>query len=160
MFNVVFNGGVVMGLSVVSLGLLGVGGFFLLFGKGEFVSVISGFVMGVSLIVFFVCVGGGIYTKIVDVGFDFVGKVEVGIFEDDPRNLGVIVDNVGDCVGDMVGLGVDIFEFYCGVMIVAIVIGFSMFVMKFEYMVFLVIIVMVGFIVLIIGIRVMDVLED
>jgi K(+)-stimulated pyrophosphate-energized sodium pump len=158
--NIAFNGGAVMGLSVASLGLLGVGGLFLLFGKGESVSVISGFAMGASSIALFARVGGGIYTKIADVGSDLVGKVEAGIPEDDPRNPGVIADNVGDCVGDTAGLGADIFESYCGSMIAAIAIGASMSAMKFEYMALPLIIAMVGLIASIIGIRAMDALED
>ena len=158
--NIAFNGGAVMGLSVASLGLLGVGGLFLLFGKGESASVISGFAMGASSIALFARVGGGIYTKIADVGSDLVGKVEAGIPEDDPRNPGVIADNVGDCVGDTAGLGADIFESYCGAMIAAIAIGASMSAMKFEYMALPLIIAMVGLIASIIGIRAMDALED
>ncbi|MCH2392543.1 MAG: sodium-translocating pyrophosphatase, partial [Nitrospinales bacterium] len=158
--NIAFNGGAVMGLSVASLGLLGVGGLFLLFGKGESASVISGFAMGASSIALFARVGGGIYTKIADVGSDLVGKVEAGIPEDDPRNPGVIADNVGDCVGDTAGLGADIFESYCGSMIAAIAIGASMSVMKFEYMALPLIVAMVGLIASIIGIRAMDALED
>ena len=158
--NIAFNGGAVMGLSVASLGLLGVGGLFLLFGKGESASVISGFAMGASSIALFARVGGGIYTKIADVGSDLVGKIEAGIPEDDPRNPGVIADNVGDCVGDTAGLGADIFESYCGSMIAAIAIGASMSAMKFEYMALPLIVAMVGLIASIIGIRAMDALED
>ena len=158
--NIAFNGGAVMGLSVASLGLLGVGGLFLLFGKGESASVISGFAMGASSIALVARVGGGIYTKIADVGSDLVGKVEAGIPEDDPRNPGVIADNVGDCVGDTAGLGADIFESYCGSMIAAIAIGASMSAMKFEYMALPLIVAMVGLIASIIGIRAMDALED
>ena len=158
--NIAFNGGAVMGLNVASLGLIGVGGLFLLFGKGESASVISGFAMGASSIALFARVGGGIYTKIADVGSDLVGKVEAGIPEDDPRNPGVIADNVGDCVGDTAGLGADIFESYCGSMIAAIAIGASMSAMKFEYMALPLIVAMVGLIASIIGIRAMDALED
>ncbi|HIL41042.1 MAG TPA: sodium-translocating pyrophosphatase [Methylococcales bacterium] len=158
--NIAFNGGAVMGLSVASLGLIGVGGLFLLFGKGESVSVISGFAMGASSIALFARVGGGIYTKIADVGSDLVGKVEAGIPEDDPRNPGVIADNVGDCVGDTAGLGADIFESYCGSMIAAIAIGASMSAMRFEYMALPLIVAMVGLLASIIGIRAMDALED
>ena len=158
--NLAFNGGAVMGLSVASLGLLGVGGLFLMFGKGDSVSVISGFAMGASSIALFARVGGGIYTKIADVGSDLMGKVEAGIPEDDSRNPGVIADNVGDCVGDTAGLGADIFESYCGAMIATIAIGASMSVMKFEYMALPLIIAMVGLIASIIGIRAMDALED
>jgi K(+)-stimulated pyrophosphate-energized sodium pump len=116
--------------------------------------------MGASSIALFARVGGGIYTKIADVGSDLVGKVEAGIPEDDPRNPGVIADNVGDCVGDTAGLGADIFESYCGSMIAAIAIGASMSAMKFEYMALPLIVAMVGLLASIIGIRAMDALED
>jgi len=152
---VAFNGGAVMGLCVASLGLLGVGGLFLLFGRGESFTVISGFAMGASSIALFARVGGGIYTKTADVGSDLVGKVEAGIPEDDPRNPGVIADNVGDCVGDTAGLGADIFESYCGSMIAAIVIGASAATLRFEYMALPIMIAMVGLIASVIGIRAM-----
>ncbi len=118
-----FFGGSVMGLSVASLGLLGVGAFFLIYGKPETASVINGFAMGASSIALFARVGGGIYTKTADVGSDLVGKIEAGIPEDDPRNPGVIADNVGDNVGDVAGLGADIFESYVGAIVAAIALG-------------------------------------
>ncbi|MDH3976208.1 MAG: sodium-translocating pyrophosphatase [Deltaproteobacteria bacterium] len=118
-----FFGGSVMGLSVASLGLLGVGVLFIIFGKPETAAVINGFAMGASTIALFARVGGGIYTKTADVGADLVGKVEAGIPEDDPRNPGVIADNVGDNVGDVAGLGADIFESYVGSIIATIAIG-------------------------------------
>ncbi len=118
-----FFGGSVMGLSVASLGLLGIGILFLIFGKPETAAVINGFAMGASTIALFARVGGGIYTKTADVGADLVGKVEAGIPEDDPRNPGVIADNVGDNVGDVAGLGADIFESYVGSIIATIAIG-------------------------------------
>ena len=152
---IAFNGGAVMGLCVASLGLIGVGGLFLLFGRGDSFTVISGFAMGASSIALFARVGGGIYTKTADVGSDLVGKVEAGIPEDDPRNPGVIADNVGDCVGDTAGLGADIFESYCGSMIAAIVIGASMTTLRFEYMALPIMIAMVGLIASVIGIRAM-----
>ena len=152
---IAFNGGAVMGLCVASLGLLGVGGLFLLFGRGDSFTVISGFAMGASSIALFARVGGGIYTKTADVGSDLVGKVEAGIPEDDPRNPGVIADNVGDCVGDTAGLGADIFESYCGSMIAAIVIGASMATLRFEYMALPIMIAMVGLLASVIGIRAM-----
>jgi K(+)-stimulated pyrophosphate-energized sodium pump len=151
--DVAFNGGAVMGLCVASLGLLGVGGLFLMFGRGDNASVISGFAMGASSIALFARVGGGIYTKIADVGSDLVGKVEAGIPEDDPRNPGVIADNVGDCVGDTAGLGADIFESYVGSMIAAIAIATTMGAQKMEYMALPIIIAMAGLVASIIGIR-------
>jgi K(+)-stimulated pyrophosphate-energized sodium pump len=120
---VAFLGGSVMGLSVASLGLLGVGTWFYLYGSPETASVINGFAMGASSIALFARVGGGIYTKAADVGADLVGKVEAGIPEDDPRNPGVIADNVGDNVGDVAGMGADIFESYVGSMVATIAIG-------------------------------------
>jgi K(+)-stimulated pyrophosphate-energized sodium pump len=151
--DVAFNGGAVMGLCVASLGLMGVGGLFLLFGRGDNASVISGFAMGASSIALFARVGGGIYTKIADVGSDLVGKVEAGIPEDDPRNPGVIADNVGDCVGDTAGLGADIFESYVGSMIATIAIAASMTTLRIEYMALPIIISMAGLLASIIGIR-------
>ena len=118
-----FNGGAVMGVSVASLGLIGVGIFFLYYGQPETASVINGFAMGASSIALFARVGGGIYTKAADVGADLVGKVEAGIPEDDPRNPGVIADNVGDNVGDVAGMGADIFESYVGSIIATIAIA-------------------------------------
>lgn len=118
-----FDGGAVMGVSVASLGLIGVGIFFLLFGNPEQASIINGFAMGASSIALFARVGGGIYTKAADVGADLVGKVEAGIPEDDPRNPGVIADNVGDNVGDVAGMGADIFESYVGSIVATIAIG-------------------------------------
>ncbi len=121
--SMAFMGGSVMGLAVASLGLLGVGVLFIIFGRPETAAVINGYAMGASSIALFARVGGGIYTKTADVGADLVGKVEAGIPEDDPRNPGVIADNVGDNVGDVAGLGADIFESYVGSIIASIAIG-------------------------------------
>jgi len=118
-----FNGGAVMGVSVASLGLIGIGVTYHFFGNPETASIINGFAMGASSIALFARVGGGIYTKAADVGADLVGKVEAGIPEDDPRNPGVIADNVGDNVGDVAGMGADIFESYVGAMVATIAIG-------------------------------------
>ena len=119
-----FNGGAVMGLSVASVGLIGVGIAYIIFGGGPVTAqYINGFAMGASSIALFARVGGGIYTKAADVGSDLVGKIEAGIPEDDPRNPGVIADNVGDCVGDTAGMGADIFESYVGSIIATIAIA-------------------------------------
>jgi K(+)-stimulated pyrophosphate-energized sodium pump len=125
--NVSYFSGAVMGLSVASLGLLGVGFWFWVFGGSpETSGYINGFAMGASSIALFARVGGGIYTKAADVGADLVGKVEAGIPEDDPRNPGVIADNVGDNVGDIAGMGADIFESYVGSVIATVAIGATM----------------------------------
>ena len=121
--SVAFAGGTVMGLSVASLGLLGVGVLFNLYGNPEQAVIINGFAMGASSIALFARVGGGIYTKTADVGADLVGKVEAGIPEDDPRNPAVIADNVGDNVGDVAGMGADIFESYVGSIVATIAIA-------------------------------------
>ena len=125
--NVAFYGGSIMGLCVASLGLLGLGGLYYYFGGDPHTAhAIHGFGMGGSVVALFSRVGGGIYTKSADVGADLVGKVEAGIPEDDPRNPGVIADNVGDNVGDIAGMGSDIFESYCGSMIACIAIASTM----------------------------------
>lgn len=125
--NIAFFGGSVMGITVASMGLLGLGLLFYLFaGDIDTIHAIEGFGMGASSVALFSRVGGGIFTKSADVGADLVGKIEAGIPEDDPRNPGVIADNVGDNVGDVAGMGSDIFESYCGAMIATIALGVSM----------------------------------
>lgn len=114
---VAFNGGGVMGLIVGAMGLLGLTILFYFFGTPELHEPIVGFGVGASSVALFARIGGGIYTKAADVGADLVGKVEAGIPEDDPRNPGVVADNVGDNVGDVAGMGADIFESFVSITI-------------------------------------------
>ena len=118
--TIAFQGGAVMGISVAALGVVGIGIFYFFTKNME---IINGFAMGASSVALFARVGGGIYTKSADVGADLVGKVEAGIPEDDPRNPGVIADNVGDNVGDTAGMGADLFESYVGSVIASLAIG-------------------------------------
>ncbi|MFW6134467.1 MAG: sodium-translocating pyrophosphatase [Elusimicrobiota bacterium] len=132
---VAFSGGSVMGVSVVSLGLVGLTAVYLILIKNagftlslaesvkHATTFITGFSMGASAVALFGRVGGGIYTKAADIGADLVGKVEAGIPEDDPRNPAVIADNVGDNVGDVAGMGADLFESYIGAIVSALVIA-------------------------------------
>ncbi len=126
--KVAFSAGGVMGLSVVGLALIQILlWYFILSSQGmalqEIASVMLSFGMGASSMALFARVGGGIYTKAADVGADLVGKIEAGIPEDDPRNPGVIADNVGDNVGDVAGMGADLYESYLGSLIAAMSLG-------------------------------------
>lgn len=131
--EVAFSGGAVMGLGVVSLGVLGISILLIIFsewynindanGLTIILNVISGFSLGASSIALFARVGGGIYTKAADVGADLVGKVEAGIPEDHPLNPATIADNVGDNVGDVAGMGADLFESFVGSIIATMVLG-------------------------------------
>ncbi len=136
--GVAFSGGLVMGLSVVGLGVLGLSGLFIAYSNMGWdtvrvINVISGFSLGASSIALFARVGGGIYTKAADVGADLAGKVYEGIPEDDPRNPATIADNVGDNVGDVAGMGADLFESYVGSIIGTMVLG-AAFIATFEGM--------------------------
>ncbi|MEF8874264.1 MAG: sodium-translocating pyrophosphatase [Candidatus Thermoplasmatota archaeon] len=129
--KIAFRGGSVMGLSVVSFGIIGLSGSILLikfvYNLEEAIMYIAGFGFGASSIALFARVGGGIYTKAADVGADLAGKVEAEIPEDDPRNPGVIADNVGDNVGDVAGMGADLFESYTNTIIAALTLGWMAF---------------------------------
>jgi K(+)-stimulated pyrophosphate-energized sodium pump len=123
------DGGAVMGLCVAGLGLVGLGTLCFLFSDSEshtFATVIHSFAVGASSIALFSRVGGGIYTKAADVGADIVGKIDVSIPEDDPRNPGVIADNVGDNVGDVAGMGADIYESYIAALVAALALGLTL----------------------------------
>jgi K(+)-stimulated pyrophosphate-energized sodium pump len=135
--NVSFSGGLVMGINVVSLGIIGIISLFLLFNNVDVVfgmpkwemhkvlEVLIGFSLGAESIALFARVGGGIYTKAADVGADLVGKVEANIPEDDPRNPAVIADNVGDNVGDVAGMGADLFGSYVSTILATMVLGLT-----------------------------------
>ena len=152
-----YNGGAVMGLAVGGLGLFGISLMYVLtdpVGGNGFLSVenVAGFGMGASSIALFARVGGGIYTKAADVGADLVGKVEAGIPEDDPRNPGVIADNVGDNVGDVAGMGADIFESFVGSIIAAMVIAQASEDLGSDYLMVPIALAIVGYIASIIGV--------
>jgi K(+)-stimulated pyrophosphate-energized sodium pump len=119
-FPVAFYGGAVMGLSIVGLALLGITVLYYIYGDPE---IVLGFSFGASALALFAKAGGGIYTKTADVGADLVGKVEIGIPEDDPRNPAVIADNVGDNVGDVAGMGADLIDSYIASVIATMIIG-------------------------------------
>jgi K(+)-stimulated pyrophosphate-energized sodium pump len=157
-----YNGGAVMGLSVGGLGLLGISlvAYALNAAEpGSDLSAAAGFGMGASSIALFARVGGGIYTKAADVGADLVGKVEAGIPEDDPRNPGVIADNVGDNVGDVAGMGADIFESFVGSIIAAMIIA-SAGDWSVDYVIMPIMLGLIGYVASIIGVFSMTFLKN
>jgi len=152
--SIAFSGGAVMGMSVASLGLLGLGIYYHFFHQLN-PAVMVGFSMGASSIALFARVGGGIYTKSADVGADLVGKVEEGIPEDDPRNPAVVADNVGDNVGDVAGMGADLFESYVGSVVASIAIaatGSAYAAMRPQYMSLPLMIILAGLVASMLGI--------
>ena len=157
-----YNGGAVMGLSVGGLGLLGISlvALWLDAEGGADLSAAAGFGMGASSIALFARVGGGIYTKAADVGADLVGKVEAGIPEDDPRNPGVIADNVGDNVGDVAGMGADIFESFVGSIIAAMIIASTSEGWGVDYVMMPILLGFIGYIASIVGVFSMAILKN
>jgi K(+)-stimulated pyrophosphate-energized sodium pump len=157
-----YNGGAVMGLSVGGLGLLGISlvALWLDAEGGADLSAAAGFGMGASSIALFARVGGGIYTKAADVGADLVGKVEAGIPEDDPRNPGVIADNVGDNVGDVAGMGADIFESFVGSIIAAMIIASTSEGWNVDYVMMPILLGFIGYIASIVGVFSMAILKN
>lgn len=153
-----FLGGSVMGLTVASLGVLGIGILYALFADID-INILSGFAMGASSIALFARVGGGVYTKAADVGADLVGKTEAGIPEDDPRNPAVIADNVGDCVGDTAGMGADIFESYVGSVIATMVLGSLIVNNTVAWMSFPLLVVVIGLVASILGVGSITILK-
>ncbi|MFC1511316.1 sodium-translocating pyrophosphatase [Candidatus Margulisiibacteriota bacterium] len=156
-----FKGGAVMGMTVASLGIIGLGIiWFLIPDLKTKALVVSGFSMGASSIALFARVGGGIYTKSADVGADLVGKVEAGIPEDDPRNPAVIADNVGDNVGDVAGMGADLFESYVGSVVATMALGVLMTTNIFAWMVLPLILIVAGLIASFIGTLYIDIFKN
>jgi K(+)-stimulated pyrophosphate-energized sodium pump len=156
---VAFYGGSVMGMSVASIGLLGIAVLYIFLSNAPTIEALNGFAMGASSIALFARVGGGIYTKAADVGADLVGKVEAGIPEDDPRNPATIADNVGDNVGDTAGMGADIFESYCGSVIATMFIGSTLAAAGLGPVVLPILVISIGLLASVIGILSMNLLK-
>lgn len=153
-FKVAFYAGAVMGLAMVGLAIIGMSVVYLITGDPE---VVLGFSLGASALALLAKAGGGIYTKTADIAADLVGKIEIGIPEDDPRNPAVIADNVGDNVGDVAGMGADIFDSYVASAVAVMVLGYSLFsgdaVMQARYTIFPLVLCTLGIVASLIGIR-------
>jgi K(+)-stimulated pyrophosphate-energized sodium pump len=153
-FQVAFYAGSVMGLAMVGLAIIGMSTIYLLTGDPE---IILGFSLGASVLALLAKAGGGIYTKTADIAADLVGKIEIGIPEDDPRNPAVVADNVGDNVGDVAGMGADIFDSYVASTVAVMLLGASFFagdvILQAKYTVFPLILCTMGIVASLIGIR-------
>ena len=153
-FKVAFYAGSVMGLAMVGLAIIGMSTIYLLTGDPE---IVLGFSFGASTLALLAKAGGGIYTKTADIAADLVGKIEVGIPEDDPRNPAVVADNVGDNVGDVAGMGADIFDSYVASTVAVMLLGASLFgsnaVLRAKYIVFPLILCTLGIVASLIGIQ-------
>lgn len=153
-FKVAFYAGSVMGLAMVGLAIIGMSVIYLITGDPE---IILGFSFGASALALLAKAGGGIYTKTADIAADLVGKVEIGIPEDDPRNPAVVADNVGDNVGDVAGMGADIFDSYVASTVAAMLLGTSLFasdsLLQARYTLFPLILCTLGIVASLIGIQ-------
>ncbi|RLC88253.1 MAG: sodium-translocating pyrophosphatase, partial [Chloroflexi bacterium] len=153
-FQVAFYAGSVMGLAMVGLAVIGMSTIYLITGDPE---IILGFSFGASTLALLAKAGGGIYTKTADIAADLVGKVEIGIPEDDPRNPAVVADNVGDNVGDVAGMGADIFDSYVASTVAVMLLAASLFAgnaaLQVKYIVFPLILCTLGIVASLIGIR-------
>ena len=153
-FKVAFYAGAVMGLAMVGLAVIGMGTIYVLTADPE---IVLGFSFGASALALLAKAGGGIYTKTADIAADLVGKVEIGIPEDDPRNPAVVADNVGDNVGDVAGMGADIFDSYVASTVAAMLLGTSLYVnnplLQAKYTVFPLVLCTLGIVASLIGIQ-------
>ena len=157
-FNVAFKAGAVLGLAMVGIGVVGMCTIYLLTGEAQ---IVLGFSFGASTLALLAKAGGGIYTKTADIAADLVGKVEVGIPEDDPRNPAVIADNVGDNVGDVAGMGADIFDSYVASAVAVMLLGTAMSSdMGVQYIIFPLILCTLGIISSLLGIQLVRVKPD
>ncbi len=157
-FNVAFRAGAVLGLAMVGVGVVGMCAIYLFTGEPQFV---LGFSFGASMLALLAKAGGGIYTKTADIAADLVGKVEVGIPEDDPRNPAVIADNVGDNVGDVAGMGADIFDSYVASAVAVMLLGAAFTgEMRAQYIVFPLILCTLGILASVLGLQLVRVKDD